>query len=147
MSKTIIPILAAAGSADNRLLVFESKNKIYVRAVSGWFAAWRWALVWLTQLVFYAMPWLPWNGRQAVLFNLESQRFFLFGLTLYPQDLIYLTVLLVLCALALFFFTAVAGRLWCGFACPQTVYTQIFLWIERRVEGDHHARKRMDGAA
>lgn len=147
MSKTIIPILAAAGSADNRLLVFESKNKIYVRAVSGWFAAWRWALVWLTQVVFYAMPWLPWNGRQAVLFNLESQRFFLFGLTLYPQDLIYLTVLLVLCALALFFFTAVAGRLWCGFACPQTVYTQIFLWIERRVEGDHHARKRMDGAA
>lgn len=147
MSKTIIPILAAAGSADNRLLVFESKNKIYVRAVSGWFAAWRWALVWLTQWVFYAMPWLPWNGRQAVLFNLESQRFFLFGLTLYPQDLIYLTVLLVLCALALFFFTAVAGRLWCGFACPQTVYTQIFLWIERRVEGDHHARKRMDGAA
>jgi len=147
MSKTIIPILAATGSADNRLLVFESKNKIYVRAVSGWFAAWRWALVWLTQLVFYAMPWLPWNGRQAVLFNLESQRFFLFGLTLYPQDLIYLTVLLVLCALALFFFTAVAGRLWCGFACPQTVYTQIFLWIERRVEGDHHARKRMDGAA
>ena len=80
MSKTIIPILAAAGSADNRLLVFESKNKIYVRAVSGWFAAWRWALVWLTQVVFYAMPWLPWNGRQAVLFNLESQRFFLFGL-------------------------------------------------------------------
>ena len=59
MSKTIIPILAAAGSADNRLLVFESKNKIYVRAVSGWFAAWRWALVWLTQVVFYAMPWLP----------------------------------------------------------------------------------------
>jgi len=147
MSKKIIPIVAVAGSADTRVPLFEPKNKIYVRAVTGWFATWRWALVWLTQAVFYGMPWLQWNGRQAVLFNLESQRFYLFGLSLYPQDLIYLTVLLVLCALALFFFTAVAGRLWCGFACPQTVYTEIFLWIERRVEGDHHARKRLDGAA
>ena len=147
MSKKIIPIMAATDSRDARLLVFESKNKIYVRGVTGWFATWRWALVWLTQVVFYAMPWLAWNGRQAVLFNLESQRFYLFGLTLYPHDLIYLTVLLVLCALALFFFTAVAGRLWCGFACPQTVYTELFLWIERSVEGDHHARKRLDQAA
>ena len=146
MSKKIIPIVAAAGAAAPREPFFEPKNRIYVRAVTGWFAAWRWALVWLTQLVFYGMPWLSWNGRQAVLFNLESQRFYLFGLSLYPQDLIYLTVLLVLCALALFFFTAVAGRLWCGFACPQTVYTEIFLWIERRVEGDHHARKRLDEA-
>jgi cytochrome c oxidase accessory protein FixG len=147
MSKKIIPIVAVAGSADTRVPLFEPKNKIYVRAVTGWFATWRWALVWLTQAVFYGMPWLQWNGRQAVLFNLESQRFYLFGLSLYPQDLIYLTVLLVLCALALFFFTAVAGRLWCGFACPQTVYTEIFLWIERRVEGDHHARKRLDAAS
>lgn len=147
MSKKIIPIVAAAGApASGGIFVFEAKNKIYVRAVTGWFAAWRWVLVWLTQLVFYSMPWLQWNGRQAVLFDLEGQRFFLFGLALYPQDLIYLTLLLVLCALALFFFTAVAGRLWCGFACPQTVYTEIFLWIERRVEGDHHARKRLDAA-
>ena len=144
MSKTIIPIRVVAGSAAPREPFFEPRSKIYVRAVTGWFAAWRWALVWLTQLVFYGMPWLSWNGRQAVLFDLETQRFYLFGLSLYPQDLIYLTVLLVLCALALFFFTAVAGRLWCGFACPQTVYTEIFLWIERRVEGDHHARKRLD---
>ena len=147
MSKKIIPIVPLAGFADARLLVFEAPQAIYVRAVTGWFSAWRWALVWLTQAVFYGLPWLSWNGRQAVLFNLESQRFYLFGLTLYPHDLIYLTVLLVLCALALFFFTAVAGRLWCGFACPQTVYTEIFLWIERRLEGDHHARKRLDGAA
>jgi cytochrome c oxidase accessory protein FixG len=146
MSQKIIPIKLVVDSAALREPFFEPRNRIYVRAVTGWFAAWRWALVWLTQLVFYGMPWLPWNGRQAVLFDLETQRFYLFGLSLYPQDLIYLTVLLVLCALALFFFTAVAGRLWCGFACPQTVYTEIFLWIERRVEGDHHARKRLDEA-
>ncbi len=147
MSKKIIPIVAADNFDDGRLFVFESKNKIYVRAVSGWFAAWRWALVWFTQLVFYGMPWLQWNDRQVVLFDLVGQRFFLFGLALYPQDLIYLTVLLVLSALALFFFTTVAGRVWCGFACPQTVYTKIFMWVERCVEGDNHARKRLDGAA
>ena len=146
MSKKIIPIVAAAHAAGPAgLFVVEAKSKIYVRAVTGWFAAWRWALVWLTQAVFYGMPWLQWNGRQAVLFDLAGQRFFLFGLALYPQDLIYLAVLLMLSALALFFFTAIAGRLWCGFACPQTVYTEIFLWVERQTEGNHHARKRLDG--
>ncbi len=148
MPDTFIPIYAATDTTPSSgLFVVEAKNKIYVRAVTGWFAAWRWALVWTTQLVFYGMPWLQWNGRQAVLFDLQGQRFFLFGLALYPQDLIYLAVLLMVSALALFFFTAVAGRLWCGFACPQTVYTEIFLWIERHTEGNHHARKRLDGMA
>ncbi|MDP3654241.1 MAG: cytochrome c oxidase accessory protein CcoG [Rhodoferax sp.] len=148
MSDKFIPIFAATDTAPSSgLWVVEAKNKIYVRAVTGWFAAWRWALVWITQLVFYGMPWLQWNGRQAVLFDLQGQRFFLFGLALYPQDLVYLAVLLMVSALALFFFTAVAGRLWCGFACPQTVYTEIFLWIERHTEGNHHARKRLDGMA
>ena len=125
----------------------DAKNKIYVRAVTGRFAAWRWAAVWLTQLVFYGLPWLSWNGRQGVLFDLGQQRFYLFGLALYPQDLIYLAVLLMLAALLLFFVTAVAGRVWCGFACPQTVYTEIFLWVERRLEGSPHARKRLDAMA
>ena len=149
MSKStkVIPIMVAANGATAALpSSYEAPNKIYARAVSGWFAAWRWALVWITQLVFYGLPWLQWNGRQAVLFDLETQRFFLFGLALYPQDLIYLTALLILSALALFFFTAVAGRVWCGFACPQTVYTEIFMWVERRVEGDRIARMRLDAA-
>lgn len=145
MTRKIITIVAATDTdLPGGLFVIEAKNKIYVRAVTGWFAAWRWVLVWLTQLVFYGLPWLQWHGRQAVLFDLEAQRFYLFGLALYPQDLIYLAVLLMLCALALFFFTAVAGRLWCGYACPQSVYTHIFLWIERHTEGSHHARKRLD---
>src|SRR5688500_7221917 len=100
----------------------------------------------LTQLVFYGVPWLEWGQRQAVLFDLGARRFYIFGLVLYPQDFIYLTGLLVISALSLFLFTAVAGRLWCGFACPQTVYTEIFLWIERKVEGDRGARMRLDGA-
>jgi cytochrome c oxidase accessory protein FixG len=102
--------------------------------------------VWATQLLFYGLPWLPWNGRQAVLFDLASRRFYLFDLVLYPQDFIYLTGLLVVSALGLFLFTAVAGRLWCGYACPQTVYTEIFMWIEHRLEGDRMARIRLDAA-
>ncbi|WP_342133488.1 cytochrome c oxidase accessory protein CcoG [Hydrogenophaga sp. OTU3427] len=126
--------------------LYEKSKKIYPRSVQGLFAKWRWALVWLTQLVFYGLPWLEWNARQAVLFDLEARRFFIFGLVLYPQDFIYLTGLLVISALALFLFTAVAGRLWCGYACPQTVYTEIFMWIERHAEGDRSARMRLDQA-
>jgi cytochrome c oxidase accessory protein FixG len=124
--------------------LYEVHKAIYPRAVRGWFAAWRWALVWATQLVFYGGAWLTWNDRQAVLFDIVHRKFYIFGLVFWPQDVIYLAVLLILSALSLFLFTAVAGRLWCGYACPQTVYTEIFLWIERRIEGDRNARIRLD---
>ncbi len=127
--------------------LYAAREKIQPRSVQGLFANWRWVMVWITQLVFYGLPWLEWNARQAVLFDLEARRFYIFGLVLYPQDFIYLTGLLVICAFALFLFTAVAGRLWCGFACPQTVYTEIFLWIEKKVEGDRSARLRLDRSA
>jgi len=145
---TLIPIHAAGDADDSAQFVsmYERQPKIYPRAVSGVFARWRWTMVWLTQIVFYGLPWLSWNGQQVVLFDLVERRFHLFGLVLQPQDLIFLAVLLVISALALFFFTAVAGRLWCGYACPQTVYTEIFLWIERRVEGDRVARMKRDAA-
>ncbi len=124
--------------------LYEVRRKIYPRAVRGWFAAWRWTLVWTTQLVFYGGAWLTWNDRQAVLFDIAQRKFYLFGLVFWPQDIIYLTVLLIISALALFLFTAAAGRLWCGYACPQTVYTEIFMWIERVIEGDRNARMRLD---
>ncbi|BCO27547.1 hypothetical protein MIZ03_2435 [Rhodoferax lithotrophicus] len=143
MNSKTIPI-AVDGSRTEPLIQLEPKNKIYVRATSGRFAAWRWAMVWLTQLVFYGLPWVTWHDRQAVLFDLAQQRFYLFGLVLYPQDLIYLTLLLVLAALALFFVTTVAGRIWCGFSCPQTVYTKVFVWVEHLTEGKPHARKALD---
>ncbi|WP_234264964.1 cytochrome c oxidase accessory protein CcoG [Hydrogenophaga sp. NFH-34] len=119
-------------------------EKIHARAVNGPFARWRWAFVWLTQIAFYGVPWLSWNARQAALFDLEGKRFYLFGAVLFPQDLIYLAALLVISALLLFFATAVVGRVWCGFACPQTVYTSIFMWIENNFEGSHQNRKRLD---
>ena len=125
--------------------LYEVRRKIYPRSVSGLFARWRFILVFATQLLFYGLPWLSWNDRQAVLFDLVQRKFYIFGLVLWPQDVIYLTLLLILSALALFLFTAVAGRLFCGYACPQTVYTEIFMWIERKVEGDRFARIRLDG--
>jgi cytochrome c oxidase accessory protein FixG len=145
----VIPIrLVAATVADGGdppfMALFASDAQIYPRAVTGWFAGWRWSFVWLTQLFFCGLPWLRWSGRQAVLFDLEAQRFYLLGLVLHPQDLIFLAALLVLSAMALFFFTAVAGRLWCGYTCPQTVYTEIFMWVERKIEGDRVARMRLD---
>jgi len=128
----------------SELSLYEVRKKVYPRAVHGWFAAWRWTLVWLTQLAFYGGPWLVWNERQAVLFDIAHRKFYIFGLVFWPQDIIYLTVLLILAALSLFLFTAVAGRLWCGYACPQTVYTEIFMWIERMIEGDRNARIKLD---
>jgi cytochrome c oxidase accessory protein FixG len=125
--------------------LYEVRRKIYPRSVSGLFARWRLILIFATQLLFYGLPWLSWNDRQAVLFDLIQRKFYIFGLVLWPQDVIYLTLLLILSALALFLFTAVAGRLFCGYACPQTVYTEIFMWIERKVEGDRFARIRLDG--
>ena len=124
--------------------LYEVQRTIYPRAVHGWFASWRVALVLFTQAIFYGMAWLTWNDRQAVLFDLAARKFYIFGLVFWPQDFIFLTALLVISALSLFLFTAVAGRLFCGYACPQTVYTEIFMWIERTVEGDRMARMKLD---
>jgi cytochrome c oxidase accessory protein FixG len=127
--------------------LYEAQQKIYPRSVFGYFAKWRWVMIWLTQLFFYGVPWLQWGNRQAFLFDLDAKRFYIFKLVLYPQDLIYLTAILIISALSLFLFTAVAGRLWCGYTCPQTVYTEIFLWIEKKIEGDRAARMKLDESA
>jgi len=140
-----IPATAPANGADD-VALYEVRKKIHPRAVHGWFAAWRVALIIGTQVIFYGLPWLTWNGRQAVLFDLGARKFYIFGLVFWPQDVIYLAVLLILSALSLFLFTAIAGRLWCGYACPQTVYTEIFMWIERKIEGDRLKRIRLDAA-
>ncbi|SDJ44739.1 cytochrome c oxidase accessory protein CcoG [Variovorax sp. OV700] len=140
-ARKIIPIVPVESDSVG---LYEATKKIYPRTVRGMFARWRWAMVFLTQLVFYGLPWAEWGERQLVLFDLAARRFYIFGLVLYPQDLIYLSGLLVVSALALFLFTAVAGRLWCGFACPQTVYTEIFMWVEHKIEGNRTARMRLD---
>ena len=138
--------VAGDESTQELISLYAAHKKIYPRSVQGIFAYWRWILVFFTQIVFYGLPWLEWGQRQAVLFDLGSRRFYIFGFVLYPQDFIYLTAILVISAFSLFLFTAVAGRLWCGYACPQTVYSEIFLWVERKIEGDRTARMKLDAA-
>jgi cytochrome c oxidase accessory protein FixG len=140
------PIEPPPGADPVLVSLYQAHKKIYPRSVSGVFSRWRWILVALTQLIFYGLPWLEWGHRQAVLFDLGARRFYIFNLVLYPQDFIYLTGILVISAYSLFLFTAVAGRLWCGYACPQTVYTEMFLWLEKLAEGDRSMRMRRDAA-
>lgn len=139
--KTKAPSKSGEGADQSDL--YAARRKLHVRSVRGRFASWRWIFVWLTQAVFYGLPWLQWNDRQAVLFHLTERKFYLFGAVFWPQDVVYLAILLILSAFGLFFFTAIAGRLWCGYACPQTVYTEIFMWIEEKIEGDHMKRRKL----
>ncbi len=115
--------------------LYEARQKIYPREIAGRYQRLRTIAAWVLLGIYYVLPWIQWSGRQAVLFDLPQRKFHIFGLTLWPQDFFFLTWLLVIAALSLFFFTALAGRLFCGYACPQTVWTEAFLWIERKVEG------------
>jgi len=126
--------------------LYEAQQKIYPREVTGRFDRLRVIAVVVLLGLFYALPWVQWNGRQALLFDLPARKFYVFGLTFFPQDFFLLTWLLIIAALSLFFVTAIAGRLWCGYACPQTVWTQIFVWMERLVEGKRQQRMKLDRA-
>ena len=126
------------------IALFENQKKIYPRAISGYYANVRWFMVWFTQVLFYGTAWLTWNDRQAVLFDLAARKFYIFGLVFWPQDFIYLAVTLIISALLLFLVTAIAGRVFCGYACPHSVYTEMFMWIEHKIEGDRSARIKLD---
>lgn len=115
--------------------LYAASEKIYAREVKGTFQSMRNACVVVLLGLYYLAPWIQWGERQAILFDLPARKFHIFSLTLWPQDFIFLALLLIMAALSLFFFTAIAGRVWCGFACPQTVWTEAFIWMERWVEG------------
>ncbi len=122
---------------------YAAHRKIYPREVNGRFQRLRWIALWLLLGLYYLLPWIDLHGRQSVLFDLRARQFYVFDLVLWPQDFIFLTWLLVIAALSLFFFTALAGRIWCGYACPQTVWTDLFILVERWIEGDRNARVRL----
>jgi len=124
--------------------LYAKHNVIHPRSTTGFFTNLRRLAVISLLGLYYAVPWLMWDGRQAILFDLPARKFYIFGVVFWPQDAIYLTFLLSIAAFALFFFTTLAGRLWCGFACPQTVWTEIFIWMERWVEGDRPQQLKLE---
>jgi cytochrome c oxidase accessory protein FixG len=134
----------APAAQDAPTSFYEAHKKIYPREIDGRFQRLRNLAVWVLLGLYYLLPWIPWDGRQSVLFDLPARKFYVFGLVFWPQDFFYLTWLLIILGLSLFFFTALAGRLWCGYACPQTVWTDVFMSIERRIEGDRNRRLKLD---
>jgi len=138
------PIIAPAQPEASASSFYEAAEKIYPREIKGRFATRRSATVLVLLGLFYGVAWLRWDGQQMLLFDLPARKFHIFGLTLWPQDFVYLALLLIMAALSLFFFTALAGRVFCGYACPQTVWTELFLWIEQWTEGTRSRRMKLD---
>ena len=126
--------------------LYRKEAKVYPRDVKGTFASLRKLAMVVLLGLYYITPWINWAGHQSVLFDLPARKFYILGLTFWPQDFIFLTLMLIIAGLSLFFVTAVAGRLWCGYACPQTVWTEAFLWMERLVEGDRNKRMKLDAS-
>ncbi|CAN5168073.1 cytochrome c oxidase accessory protein CcoG [soil metagenome] len=141
MARDIPSALATDGAP-----LYVSERKVYPREISGRFQRLRVLAVVVLLGLYYIVPWLQWGHRQAVLFDLPARKFYILGLAFWPQDFFFLAMLLVMAGLSLFFFTAVAGRLWCGYACPQTVWTEVFLWMEQWTEGDRAKRMKLDAA-
>ena len=135
-----------AKSDDIEQSLYAKRKKIYPREVHGLFAALRTTGVAALLGLYYILPWLQWDQRQAVLFDLPERKFYIVNMVFWPQDFFYLALLLIVSALGLFFVTALAGRIWCGFACPQTVWTEAFLWIERKIEGTRPQQMKLDKA-
>jgi cytochrome c oxidase accessory protein FixG len=126
--------------------LYQRREKIYTRFVGGFFQRLRFLTGWPLLAGYFLLPWLSWDGRQAVLFDLPARQFHIFTLTFWPQDFWLLGWLLIIAAFALFTFTTLVGRIWCGYTCPQTVWTAIFMWIEQVTEGQRHQRIRLDQA-
>ena len=124
--------------------MYAAHEKIYPREVNGRFQRLRRVMVFVLLGLFYGLPWVQIGGDPVILFNLPAREFHVFGLTFFPQDFYYLTLLLIICALGLFFVTSLAGRVWCGYACPQTVWTEVFLWMEHWTEGKRARRMKLD---
>ena len=141
--------LRAADEAKLSTGLYADRVRVYPRAVRGPARNFKTAILVLCLAIYYLLPWLRWDrgtGRpgQAVLLDIGNERFHFFNIEFWPQDIYYLTGALILAAVALFLVTSLVGRAWCAYACPQTVWTDLFMWVERLVEGDRNARMKRD---
>ena len=126
--------------------LYASREKIHTRAFSGFYRNLRRAGGTLLFILYFGTVWLNWNGHQAVWWNLPERKFHIFGATYWPQDFVLLSALLIIAAFGLFFITVFAGRVWCGYTCPQSVFTWIFMWAEKVTEGDRNQRMKLEKA-
>ncbi len=126
--------------------LYQKRVKIQPRNVSGFFQDIRYYTRWFTLVIYFILPWLTWNKKNLILFDVPHRQFHVFWYTFWPQDFFMLVLLVLIAALALFFFTTLAGRLWCGYTCPQTVWTKVYMWIEYIVEGDRNKRIKLDNS-
>ncbi|MFI8743369.1 cytochrome c oxidase accessory protein CcoG [Stutzerimonas zhaodongensis] len=140
--RNVTPPSKSEASGD----LYAAREKIYTRAFSGLFRNLRLVGGALLFVLYFGTVWLTWNGRQAVWWDLPERKFYIFGATFWPQDFILLSALLIICAFGLFFITVFAGRVWCGYTCPQSVFTWVFMWAEKITEGDRNQRMKLDKA-
>ncbi|MBK8176721.1 MAG: cytochrome c oxidase accessory protein CcoG [Rhodospirillales bacterium] len=140
---------AAASESSKAAPLFADRVRVYSRSVRGYWRRVKWWVVGVLLGIYYIVPWIRWDRGpgapdQAVLIDMPGRRAYFFWIEIWPQEVYYLTGLLILGAVGLFLMTAWAGRVWCGFTCPQTVWTDLFMWVERKIEGDRNARMRLD---
>ncbi len=140
--RDVTPPSKAGASAD----LYAAREKIYTRAFSGLFRNVRRVGGAVLFILYFGTAWINWNGRQAVWWDLPERKFHVFGATFWPQDFMLLSWLLIICAFGLFFITVFAGRVWCGYTCPQSVFTWVFMWAEKVTEGDRNQRIKLDKA-
>ncbi len=139
------------GPGQSTPKLYADRVRVYPAAVQGPMRRLKWSILIVCLCIYYALPWIRWNRGlhgpdQAILLDIGQRRFYIFDLEFWPQDVVFLAGTLILAAVALFFVTSLFGRVWCGYACPQTVWTDLFFWIERKLEGDRNARMRRDAA-
>src|SRR5690348_13228533 len=140
----------ATNSAANRKF-YKSRVPIYPKMTHGTYRRIKWIVMAITLGIYYLAPWIRWDRgpsvpNQAILVDLAHERFYFFFIEIWPQEVYYITGLLILSAVALFLVNALFGRLWCGYSCPQTVWTDLFIWVETKIEGDRNARMRLAAA-
>jgi cytochrome c oxidase accessory protein FixG len=145
-NKDLIDVQEIAPAEVGEIDLYQRREKIYTRKIEGFFQRIRLYTGWPLLLGYFLLPWLNWDGRQAILFDLPARKFHILGLTLWPQDFPLLAFLLIIAAFSLFTVTVFAGRVWCGYTCPQTVWTSIFMWLEQKTEGSRNQRIKLDKA-
>ena len=142
--KNLIDVHEFAPAEVSEIDLYQHREKIYTRKIEGFYQRIRLYTGWPLLIAYFLLPWLSWDGRQAIWFDLPERKFHILGLVFWPQDFPLLAFLLIISAFALFAVTVVAGRIWCGYTCPQTVWTSIFMWIEQKFEGSRNQRMRLD---